>query len=124
MLWLPVDYLYFLRLQFNRAVRNELGGSVHYEGMRVFNPSPRAIAKDKGLLCGSGLARTVQKKAGNGGKIGDRGGTEISWFPPIPMEGKNVQELADELGQDPVDDARHGTGCRFGHAHSSRCRES
>ena len=46
-----------------------------------------------------------KEKAGNGGKIGDRWArTEISWFPTdTSMEGKNVQELADELGQDPVD---------------------
>mgnify|MGYP001164126887 FL=1 len=77
-----------------------------YEGMRVFQPVAQSdIDGRKAYYADRDWREQFKEKAGNGGKIGDRWArTEITWFPPDPaMEGKNVQELADELGQDPVD---------------------
>jgi N-acyl-D-amino-acid deacylase len=77
-----------------------------YEGMRVFQPVAKSdIDGRKAYYADRDWREQFKEKAGNGGKIGDRWArTEITWFPPDPsMEGKNVQELADELGQDPVD---------------------
>jgi N-acyl-D-aspartate/D-glutamate deacylase len=77
-----------------------------YEGMRVFQPVAQSDFEGRKAYYGDRDWREQFKnKAGNGGKIGDRWArTEITWFPPDPsMEGKNVQVLADELGQDPVD---------------------
>ena len=77
-----------------------------YEGMRVFQPVAKSdLEGRKAYYADPDWRGQFKEKAGNGGKIGDRWGrTEITWFPPDPsMEGKNVQELADELGQDPVD---------------------
>jgi N-acyl-D-aspartate/D-glutamate deacylase len=77
-----------------------------YEGMRVFQPVAQSdMDGRKAYYADRDWREQFKEKAGNGGKIGDRWArTEITWFPPDPaMEGKNVQELADELGQDPVD---------------------
>ncbi len=77
-----------------------------YEGMRVFQPVAQSDFEGrKAYYADRDWREQFKDKAGNGGKIGDRWArTEITWFPPDPsMEGKNVQVLADELGQDPVD---------------------
>ena len=77
-----------------------------YEGMRVFQPVAQSDREGrKAYYADLDWREQFKEKAGNGGKIGDRWArTEISWFPTdTSMEGKNVQELADELGQDPVD---------------------
>ena len=77
-----------------------------YEGMRVFRPVAQSDFEGrKAYYADRDWREQFKDKAGNGGKIGDRWArTEITWFPPDPsMEGKNVQVLADELGQDPVD---------------------
>jgi len=77
-----------------------------YEGMRLFQPVAQSdLEGRKGYYADPEWRELFKEKAGNGGKIGDRWArTEISWFPlDTSMEGRNVQALADELGQDPVD---------------------
>ena len=77
-----------------------------YEGMRLFQPVAQSdLEGRKSYYADPDWREQFKEKAGNGGKIGDRWArTEISWFPmDTSMEGRNVQALADELGQDPVD---------------------
>ena len=77
-----------------------------YEALRCFQPVSTAdLAGRKALYADADWRATFKEKAGNGGIIGDRWGrTTVSWYPHDPSaEGRNVQQLADELGRDPVD---------------------
>ena len=77
-----------------------------FEGLRCFEPVNKSdIDGRKAYYSDPDWRAKFKEKAGTGGKIGDRWiRTEISHFPDDPtMEGRNVQELADELGQDPID---------------------
>ena len=77
-----------------------------YEALSCFKPvSAGDLETRKQYYADADWRSEFKEKAGNGGKIGDRWArTEISWLPPHPeLEGRNVQELADEAGQDPVD---------------------
>lgn len=77
-----------------------------YEAMRCFQPVSKSdLAGRKAFYADPGWRAEFKEKAGNGGKIGDRWArTEISWYPlDTELEGGNVQQLADEAGQDPVD---------------------
>jgi len=77
-----------------------------YEGMRLFEPVAKSDHEGrKAFYADADWREKFKEKAGNGGKVGDRWSrTEITWFPPDPsMEGRNVQEFADEAGQDPID---------------------
>ena len=77
-----------------------------YEGMRLFQPVAQSDFEGrKAYYSDQDWRALFKEKAGNGGKIGDRWArTEISSYPLDPsMEGRNVQQMADEMGQDPVD---------------------
>lgn len=77
-----------------------------YEGMRLFQPVAQSDFEGrKAYYSDQDWRALFKEKAGNGGKIGDRWSrTEISFYPLDPsMEGRNVQQMADEMGQDPVD---------------------
>ena len=77
-----------------------------YEGMRLFQPVAQSDFEGrKAYYADQDWRALFKEKAGNGGKIGDRWArTEISSYPLDPsMEGRNVQQMADEMGQDPVD---------------------
>jgi N-acyl-D-aspartate/D-glutamate deacylase len=77
-----------------------------YEGMRLFQPVAQSDFEGrKAYYSDQDWRALFKEKAGNGGKIGDRWSrTEISSYPLDPsMEGRNVQQMADEMGQDPVD---------------------
>ncbi len=77
-----------------------------YEGMRLFEPVAKSDHEGrKAFYADADWREKFKEKAGNGGKVGDRWSrTEITWFPPDPsLEGRNVQEFADEVGQDPID---------------------
>jgi N-acyl-D-aspartate/D-glutamate deacylase len=59
----------------------------------------------KALYADPDWRETFKAKAGKGGIIYDRWArTTVSWYPTDEsVEGRNVQELADEQGKDPVD---------------------
>jgi N-acyl-D-aspartate/D-glutamate deacylase len=77
-----------------------------YESLRCFQPVAKSdLEGRKAHYADPDWRETFKEKAGNGGIIGDRWArTTISWYPTEPgLEGRNVQELADDKGQDPVD---------------------
>jgi N-acyl-D-aspartate/D-glutamate deacylase len=78
-----------------------------YEALRCFAPVSKAPTLDerKAIYADPEWREQFKEKAGRGGKIADRWGrTEISWYPRDPsLEGRNVAELADADGRDPVD---------------------
>jgi N-acyl-D-amino-acid deacylase len=77
-----------------------------YEALRCFQPVSQAdLAGRKAIYADPEFRARFKEKAGNGGKIGDRWArTTISWYPTEQSyEGRNVQELADSEGRDPVD---------------------
>jgi N-acyl-D-aspartate/D-glutamate deacylase len=77
-----------------------------YEALRCFNPVSKAdLDGRKAIYADADWRAEFKEKAGNGGKIGDRWArTTISWYPSDQSyEGRNVQELADAAGRDPVD---------------------
>ena len=77
-----------------------------YEALRCFTPvSESDLDGRKAFYADPEWRSEFKEKAGNGGKIGDRWArTEISYYPlNAEFEGANVQTLADEAGQDPVD---------------------
>jgi N-acyl-D-amino-acid deacylase len=77
-----------------------------YEALRCFKPVSQAdLAGRKAIYADPDFRAQFKEKAGNGGKIGDRWErTTISWYPTDQSyEGRNVQELADSAGRDPVD---------------------
>ena len=77
-----------------------------YEALRCFKPVSEAdLDGRKALYADPAWRETFKEKAGAGGIIADRWGrTTVSWYPTDPAaEGRNVQQLADELGRDPVD---------------------
>jgi N-acyl-D-aspartate/D-glutamate deacylase len=77
-----------------------------YEALRCFKPVSQAdLDGRKAIYADPDWRREFKERAGNGGKIGDRWArTTISWLPKDQtLEGRNVQQLADAAGQDPVD---------------------
>jgi N-acyl-D-aspartate/D-glutamate deacylase len=77
-----------------------------YEALRCFKPVSQAdLEGRKAIYADPDFRAQFKEKAGNGGKIGDRWErTTISWYPTDESyEGRNVQELADAAGRDPVD---------------------
>jgi N-acyl-D-aspartate/D-glutamate deacylase len=77
-----------------------------YEALRCFKPVSQAdLDGRKAIYADADFRAEFKEKAGNGGKIGDRWErTTISWYPSDQSyEGRNVQELADAAGRDPVD---------------------
>ncbi len=77
-----------------------------FEGLRCFKPVSQAdLEGKKAVYADADWRAEFKEKAGNGGKIGDRWArTTISYLPhDTSFEGRNVQELADALGRDPVD---------------------
>jgi N-acyl-D-aspartate/D-glutamate deacylase len=77
-----------------------------YEALRCFQPVSAADLDGRKALYADPVWRdSFKEKAGRGGIIADRWGrTTVSWYPRDPsVEGRNVAELADELGKDPVD---------------------
>lgn len=77
-----------------------------YEALRCFSPvSASDLEGRKRYYADAEWRAEFKEKAGNGGKIGDRWArTDISYLPSKPqLEGRNVQQLADEAGLDPVD---------------------
>ena len=77
-----------------------------YESLRCFQPVAKSdLEGRKAYYADPDWRETFKEKAGNGGIIGDRWArTTISWYPSEPsMEGRNVQDLADDQGRDPVD---------------------
>ena len=77
-----------------------------YEALRCFEPLAKGDLDTRKTYYADAEWRTeFKEKAGNGGKIGDRWArTDISYLPSHPeLEGRNVQQYADELGLDPVD---------------------
>jgi N-acyl-D-aspartate/D-glutamate deacylase len=77
-----------------------------YEALRCFNPVSKAdLEGRKALYADADWREQFKEKAGPGGVIFDRWArTTISWYPTDPsVEGRNVQELSDELGRNPVD---------------------
>ena len=77
-----------------------------YEALRCFQPVSKAdLDGRKALYADPDWRDTFKEKAGEGGIIHDRWArTTVSWYPLDPsLEGRNVQQLADERGQDPVD---------------------
>jgi N-acyl-D-amino-acid deacylase len=77
-----------------------------YEALRCFNPVSKAdLEGRKAIYADAEWRQQFKEKAGLGGIIYDRWSrTDISWYPKDPsMEGRNVQELADAAGRDPVD---------------------
>jgi N-acyl-D-aspartate/D-glutamate deacylase len=77
-----------------------------YEALRCFAPVSKAdLEGKKAVYADPEWREQFKEKAGRGGKIGDRWArTDISYYPrDTALEGRNVQELADESGRDPVD---------------------
>ena len=78
-----------------------------YEALRCFAPVSKASDLDerKAIYADPEWREQFKEKAGIGGKIGDRWArTDISYYPhDTSLEGRNVAELADAAGQDPVD---------------------
>jgi N-acyl-D-amino-acid deacylase len=77
-----------------------------YEALSCFKPvSASDLDGRKALYADPEWREKFKEKAGNGGVVGDRWGrTTISWFPSdTSVEGRNVQEMADAAGRDPVD---------------------
>jgi N-acyl-D-aspartate/D-glutamate deacylase len=77
-----------------------------YEPLRCFAPVSKAdVEGKKAIYADADWREEFKEKAGNGGKIGDRWArTTISYYPgDQSYEGRNVQQLADEQGRDPVD---------------------
>ena len=77
-----------------------------YEALRCFTPvSQSDLEGRKRYYADPDWRAEFKEKAGNGGKIGDRWArTEVSYLPHNPaLEGRNIQEMADAAGQDPVD---------------------
>lgn len=77
-----------------------------YEALRCFNKVSQAdLDGRKAFYADPTFREEFKEKAGNGGKIGDRWArTTISYYPSdTGYEGKNVQEIADAQGRDPVD---------------------
>jgi N-acyl-D-amino-acid deacylase len=78
-----------------------------YEALRCFAPVSKAPDLDtkKAVYADPEWREEFKEKAGRGGKIGDRWErTDISWYPKdTSLEGRNVAELADAAGRDPVD---------------------
>jgi N-acyl-D-aspartate/D-glutamate deacylase len=77
-----------------------------YEALRCFAPVSKAdLDGKKAVYADPAWREEFKEKAGRGGKIGDRWArTDISWYPSDPsLEGRNVAELADAAGRDPVD---------------------
>ena len=77
-----------------------------YEALRCFQPVSQAdIEGRKAIYADPEWREQFKAKAGKGGIIHDRWArTTVSWYPTNPsVEGRNVQQLADELGRDPVD---------------------
>ena len=77
-----------------------------YEALRCFKVVSQADESGKKAIYADPEWREqFKERAGTGGKIGDRWArTEISYYPSDPsIEGRNVQELADAAGRDPVD---------------------
>ena len=77
-----------------------------YDALRCFSEVSKAdVEGRKAFYADPEWRETFKERAGNGGKIGDRWGrTTISYYPnDTSFEGRNVQELADAAGRDPVD---------------------
>ncbi len=77
-----------------------------YEALPCFQPvSASDLDGRKAHYADPAWREQFKEVAGNGGRIADRWArTEISYLPLDPdLEGANVQRLADEAGQDPVD---------------------
>ena len=77
-----------------------------YEALSCFKPVSQAdVEGRKALYADPDWRETFKAKAGKGGIIYDRWArTTVSWYPTDEsVEGRNVQELADEQGKDPVD---------------------
>ena len=77
-----------------------------YEALSCFNPVSAADTDGrKAIYADSEWRERFKLKAGKGGIIFDRWArTTVSWYPTDPsVEGRNVQQLADDLGRDPVD---------------------
>jgi N-acyl-D-aspartate/D-glutamate deacylase len=77
-----------------------------YEALSCFKPVSAAdLDGRKALYADPDWRATFKEKAGKGGIIYDRWArTTVSWYPAdTSFEGRNVQELADHLGKDPVD---------------------
>jgi N-acyl-D-amino-acid deacylase len=77
-----------------------------YEALSCFKPvSAAGLDGRKALYADPDWRETFKEKAGKGGIIYDRWArTTVSWYPTdTSFEGRNVQELADHLGKDPVD---------------------
>ncbi len=77
-----------------------------YESLRCFQPVAKSdLDGRKAYYADADWRDTFKEKAGNGAIIGDRWArTTISWYPQdTSLEGRNVQDLADGQGRDPVD---------------------
>src|SRR5262249_49510281 len=77
-----------------------------YEALSCFKPVSQAdVDGRKALYADPDWREMFKAKAGKGGIIYDRWArTTVSWYPSDEsVEGRNVQELADEHGKDPVD---------------------
>ncbi len=77
-----------------------------YDALRCFSEVSKAdVEGRKAFYADPEWRETFKERAGNGGKIGDRWArTTISYYPSdTSFEGRNVQELADAAGRDPVD---------------------
>jgi N-acyl-D-amino-acid deacylase len=78
-----------------------------YEALSCFKPVSAAADLDgrKSIYADPEWRQRFKEKAGPGGIIYDRWArTTVSHYPSDPtVEGRNVQELADERGEDPVD---------------------
>lgn len=77
-----------------------------YEALRCFNAVSRAdVEGRKAIYAYPEWRAQFKQKAGAGGVIHDRWArTTISWYPrEVALEGRNVQQLADEARRDPVD---------------------
>ena len=77
-----------------------------YEALSCFKPvSASDLDGRKALYADPDWRDSFKEKAGKGGIIYDRWArTTVSWYPAdTSFEGRNVQELADHLGKDPVD---------------------
>ena len=77
-----------------------------YEALSCFKPVSAAdLDGRKALYADPDWRASFKAKAGQGGIIYDRWErTTVSYYPSdTSFEGRNVQELADHLGQDPVD---------------------
>jgi N-acyl-D-aspartate/D-glutamate deacylase len=77
-----------------------------YEALSCFKPvSASDLDGRKAIYADPEWRERFKEKAGAGGIIFDRWArTTVSWYPKdTSVEGTNVQELADQVGKDPVD---------------------